>query len=109
MRLIDADALVAEIIDLGAKIAVPDETGVIDDLIHAACEMCADALNIIKEQPTINPDDLRPHGRWELYPSSKYRRCSACKVEFDKPRFGFRSNYCPNCGAKMDGKENEDA
>lgn len=43
------------------------------------------------------------HGRWELYPSDFYRRCSVCKVEFDKPRFNVRAKYCPNCGARMEG------
>lgn len=42
------------------------------------------------------------HGRWELYPSSMYRRCSVCKMEYDRPKFNVRANYCPNCGAKMD-------
>lgn len=41
------------------------------------------------------------HGRWELYPSSMYRRCSVCKMEYDRPKFKVRANYCPNCGAKM--------
>lgn len=43
------------------------------------------------------------HGEWENYPSHSYRRCSICKMEWEKPRFNTRSNYCPNCGAKMDG------
>ena len=45
------------------------------------------------------------HGAWEAYPSSLYRRCSVCKREFDKLINQFTGNYCPNCGAKMDGKE----
>ena len=44
------------------------------------------------------------HGRWELYPSSMYRRCSVCKMEYERPKFNVRANYCPNCGAKMDGE-----
>ena len=48
------------------------------------------------------------HGRWiehkhfnhEHYIDSTYE-CSACKVEES-----FTSDYCPNCGAKMDGDWN---
>lgn len=42
-------------------------------------------------------------GRWELYPSHMHRRCSVCKVEYDKSNFNIRANYCPNCGANMRG------
>lgn len=42
------------------------------------------------------------HGKWENYPSHTHRRCSLCKMEWEKPRFNIRANYCPNCGAKME-------
>lgn len=51
--------------------------------------------------PTINPETLRPTGRWENYPSHVNRRCSVCKIEYEKPKFNVRAKYCPNCGAKM--------
>lgn len=51
----------------------------------------------------IDPESLRPKGRLENCPSHWYRRCSVCKVEFGKPSFNIRANYCPNCGAKMEG------
>lgn len=48
------------------------------------------------------------HGKWVFTPTTGRYRCSACeKVEktipWGKPPF----DYCPNCGAKMDGEENE--
>lgn len=48
--------------------------------------------------------DVAPvvRGMWELYPSSMHRRCSVCKMEYGRPKFNVRANYCPNCGAKMD-------
>ena len=52
--------------------------------------------------PSVEPE--RPKGRWELYPSRYHRRCSACKVEFEKPKFNIRANFCPNCGADMRGE-----
>ena len=42
-------------------------------------------------------------GRWENPPSYVYRRCSLCKADFDKPKFNVRANFCPNCGARMEG------
>ena len=49
--------------------------------------------------------DVAPvvRGRWEYYPSDAYRRCTACKTEFEKARFSISANCCPNCGARMEG------
>ena len=44
------------------------------------------------------------HGEWENYPSHAHRRCSVCEMEYEKPRFNVRANFCPNCGAKMVGE-----
>ena len=60
--------------------------------------------SIIDEQPTIDPVK---HGKWtwESVPTidnlHKYHqvRCSVCGE-----RFISEVNYCPNCGARMDGK-----
>ena len=51
--------------------------------------------------------DVAPvrHGRWERvdYGNGLYNyHCSSCR---HIPRGNIRSNYCPNCGAKMDGGE----
>lgn len=43
------------------------------------------------------------HGRWERidwYPCGHDFICSACDSRNDR-----RSNFCPDCGAKMDGGE----
>ena len=48
------------------------------------------------------------HGRWLWQKDGEadyeqYWMCSECKdVTF------FKTNYCPNCGAKMDGDGNDD-
>ena len=51
--------------------------------------------------PTIDVQEVK-HGKWEyegqILGLDTYK-CSLCK----KDEFGM-SNYCPNCGAKMDGK-----
>lgn len=56
--------------------------------------------------PTIDPKDLRLHGRWNEYPRAHYFKCSECKyivpyrkaVEVNGKR---EYNFCPNCGTKM--------
>ena len=49
--------------------------------------------------------DVAPvrHGKWEVYLGGKELMCSSCKTTFwDEEQVGG-SNYCPNCGAIMDG------
>ena len=43
---------------------------------------------------------LYKQGHWEDYQMWNwiYVRCSECRLTFDAP-----TNYCPNCGAQMDG------
>ena len=60
----------------------------------------------INELPTADAEPVR-HGEWVHVEDDEYL-CSACKMEFTIEDFdSFVTNYCPNCGAKMDGKENE--
>lgn len=60
----------------------------------------------LADVPPVDAAEVK-HGRWELYPSSMHRRCSVCKMEYEKPKFNIRANYCPNCGAKMDGERKD--
>ena len=47
--------------------------------------------------PTVDAEPVR-HGKWIEYPiADGMNQCSVCGVL----RFG-ESNYCPNCGARMD-------
>lgn len=57
--------------------------------------------NIIADAPTIEPK----RGEW-IYQfrdsENEEYRCSVCGF----PQ-GFKPNFCPNCGAKMDGERGE--
>ncbi len=65
----------------------------------------------IKDMPTADVEPVR-HGHWILYRlNSLYidwqiLECSVCGMNRLR-RTGEVLNYCPYCGAKMDGKEQE--
>ena len=61
--------------------------------------------SLIIEIPAADVQPVR-HGRWENSKASFGEMCSECKFivwwDDDGPH---KFNYCPNCGAKMDGEE----
>ena len=65
------------------------------------CRACGtgDAIDVIEDAPVA---DVAPvvHGRWIMHDDEfgLTCECSACHIE----TMGD-GNYCPNCGAKMDG------
>lgn len=91
-RLIDADALDFEF----DRRCFSEED---ENYIRGVDE----AIGVVKNAPTINPDDLVKHGEWETCSDRPDRLiCSVCDCGFDMWKHD-RHNYCPNCGAKMDG------
>lgn len=67
----------------------------------------------IDKIPAADVVEVR-HGKWKLkqyeggiLDGEIYDECSICEYQrfFDDIRFKTAFNYCPNCGAKMDGKE----
>ena len=58
-----------------------------------------DFMRYVWEAPTINP--VR-HGKWKLseYAGVDYYQCSLCGHSVSPTAY----NYCPYCGALMDGK-----
>ena len=59
----------------------------------------------IVNAPTITPESLARHGRW-IYGTVRGARvpiCSECRRDTGT---SYTYDYCPNCGAKMDLKEN---
>ena len=87
-RLIDADAFKQRMYtDKGFQI---DEYGNTHTNVNA--------LNIALERSAIDAEPVR-HGKWTITPS--HIECSECGESF----MLFPSNYCPNCGARMDKDE----
>lgn len=58
-----------------------------------------------KCEPTADVAEVR-HGEWEYLNLSECWQCSDCGVlmRIDGTPKDNYLNYCPNCGAKMDGK-----
>lgn len=53
---------------------------------------------VIDSVPSVNVEPVR-HGRWEQSIFAEdFKRCSVCSSIWSRT-----SNYCPHCGAKMDG------
>ena len=61
-----------------------------------------DCMNVLDEMPAADVAPVR-HGRW--INENFYTHCSACgkMAIYDKYGQEVESDYCPNCGAKMDG------
>lgn len=96
MRLIDADNLIKDI-------EIAKSTHRYEDIGCRCFRRGMDrAIRIARQQPTVAPVK---HGHW-INIDAKFEnmyvahQCSICKSEF----LGDASNFCPRCGAKMDGE-----
>lgn len=107
VRLIDANALKNMLVEVMERIK--EKPTMKNDEMHiiAGCHMLCE---MIDDAPTIADIPVVPdvHGQWERDNTriKSYRRlCTACgKVAY---HCGENCDYayCPNCGAKMDEKE----
>ena len=91
-RLIDADELIRAIYKS-------------DDELQSSQWETDEIVDEIRRSPTVDAVEA-VHGKWiKTYTCHGERlwgyECEQCKA--DSPR---ASNYCPNCGAKMDGDGN---
>ena len=89
MRLIDADKLYDEIAQYRDENMFGGGNLLVDDI-----------LEDINLSPTVDAEPVR-HGKW-IRVNDEFSQCSLCKY----PVYAswLESNYCPNCGAKMDGE-----
>ena len=99
MRLIDVDALIPSEVHT-VVVRKVDGKEVWESVLYA---------EQIDNASTVDAEPVR-HGRW-IYKGVRGRfpvcECSVCgNVEnADWAVLGDNVNYCPNCGAKMDGEE----
>ncbi|WP_458398568.1 hypothetical protein, partial [Anaerotignum sp.] len=57
--------------------------------------------NILKNAPSIETKLV--HSRWKTNQKlgKDYKQCACCKYDFARL---YPDNFCPNCGARMDGE-----
>lgn len=85
----------------------PDGCGENDHLIFATQEMCVDAIQTIHNLPSTDVVPVR-HGEWLTDENRDRTWCSVCNVNcgVNYAQAIEEMNYCPNCGARMDGDSN---
>lgn len=106
-RLIDADALLK---NCNLKDATKYGNKDAEQQNHSySTMMLYEIADMIEDAPTVEAVPV-VHGEWERIsnrPKTYIRRCSVCSRE-SYTCFSSRDyNFCPWCGAKMDGKEKE--
>ena len=97
-RLIDANALFEILKEQREK-----ETGAYSKGRNNGINVAIGAIRNEQICPTVDAVEV-VHGRWEQarYTEAPLYICSQC----GKPEYK-QHNYCPNCGAKMDGDGND--
>ena len=94
MKLIDADALIE-------KLSIAKDCNDCEHDEAPYCRWKPDVIDIceaINDAPTI---DAMPVKHAKLVDPNPYGECSICDFLIDIRQ---NYNYCPNCGARMDGE-----
>ena len=104
-RLIDAKHFDLRVANVKMTEIFPNWKELPEETRDAVCKHGQYLHMMLETQPTVDAVEV-VHGEWgEIYTCHGERlwgyKCSRC--EQDNPN---KSNYCPNCGAKMDGDGN---
>lgn len=77
------------------------------EAIDSLAEWHDEAINNrLNNLPSVDAVPVR-HGQWiyhidDLFPAESTQECDQCHEELP---LLYDDNFCPNCGAKMDGEE----
>lgn len=113
-RLIDADALYKKACDLEAQaidytVKISNDEEKRDEWLRWSAilaERTAFKYDV-NSAPTIKPE--RKTGRWlpDNRPGGGFWVCSECKFPSEAFAANVLYKFCPNCGAYMEGEQNE--
>lgn len=103
-RLIDAEILAKKVKSLRMILVGGPRSG---KGFFAECmkQYLESVLRIIDEQPTVDAVPV-VHGKW-YWDEDWHCKCSVCGNFAVVKRIVLKTNYCSNCGAKMDLKGEE--
>ena len=107
MRLIDADEMAVQESEAYLKVNTREDISPITQGINSVVHRKIQEL--IANTPTIEAEPVR-HGEWAFKHPNGWA-CSECGewgLMIDN-RGICKSNYCPHCGAKMDGDDHDQA
>lgn len=107
MVLIDADALLKKILSL--TITATGLRAGKRVLLELLVEYRDAILQVVKEQPTVDAVPV-VHGWWVSDEGDVLFHCSECETQVSTSwdYDDLHWNFCPNCGARMDGGENNE-
>jgi len=91
-RYIDADALQANMMEM----------------VSSSLYGLEDMIDAVIEAPTVSPDEVRGAGEWIKAhdDTAWWWECSVChEPPLQRYKCDRLSNFCPNCGAKMEVSE----
>ena len=92
-RLIDADKLEKDLMDMAHNELMPDYFR----------QMCMSMAERVSKEPTIEIEPVR-YGRWVYDNKAGFWKCSLCNRAAISSGYGQElSEHCPRCGARMVG------
>lgn len=71
-------------------------------------------IGVLEELPRVDVPD-RKVGKWIKHKDRTCWYCSECTTDdyyaytwdYDTNEYKFQDNYCPNCGARMEGRDDD--
>ena len=76
--------------------------------LNGWCGVCGSAVECILAEPAADVAPVR-HGRWIIDSVGGKIACSDCGCIYLGYNGRLTPNYCPNCGAMMDGGDSDAA
>lgn len=91
-----------KLIDADKAYEIAKNSGRYNDFAKSLADLTS-LREVLDDCPTVEAVEV-VHGRWEKHGKHDWR-CSVCKVGVPYSYTG--NKYCHNCGAKMDGGDDE--